>query len=209
MHSGFYAVYFTLAAMIRRIALFVALVLPCAYAMAQALEREAPSCAPETVTSAREGAARGEAASLYLMARYYSTGKCFAGDGEKAVDLYWQAAKLNYAPAFYNLGVVAAGGERDYKKAELMFFRGAQLGHRGSELQLGVLYQLAPAPVADNVKAYAWLTVTANRGEAISREAQSLLDDLNRKIASEEREKGDALAARLSGQFGNVPAFSF
>jgi TPR repeat protein len=143
------------------------------------------------------------------MARYYSTGKCFAGDGEKAVDLYWQAAKLKYPPAFYNLGVVAAGGEREYKKAELMFFRGAQLGHRGSEIQLAMLYQLAPAPVADKVKSYAWLTVTANRGEPISREAESLLKDLDGKIAREEREKGKALAARLSTQFGNVPAFAF
>jgi len=195
--------------MIERIALLVALVLPCGYVSAQALEREAPSCSEDAVKSAREGAARGEAASLYLMARYYSTGKCFAGDGEKAVNFYWQAAKLDYPPAFYNLGVVAAGGERDYKKAELMFFRGAQLGHRGSELQLAVLYQFAPVPVADKVKSYAWLTVTANRGEPVSQEAKSLLEDLEHKIASEERERGKALAGRLSSQFGNVPPFAF
>lgn len=195
--------------MITRIALWVALVLPCGYAVAQAPEREAPSCASDAVARAKEGAARGEAASLYLMARYYSTGRCFAGDGEKAVDLYWQAAKLNYPPAFYNLGVVAAGGEKDYKKAELMFFRGAQLGHRGSELQLAVLYQLAPAPLADIVKSYAWLTVTTNRGEPISQEAKRLLEELDRKITSEERNKSQALAARLSSQFGNVPAFAY
>jgi TPR repeat protein len=195
--------------MFERFGICVLLLLASVHAISQSLERGSPSCAPDAIANAREGAGRGEAASIYLLARYYSTGKCFAGDGEKAVDYYWQAAKLNYPPAFYNLGVVAAGGEKDYKKAELMFFRGAQLGHRGSELQLAILYQMAPAPVVDNVRSYAWLTVTASRGEAISQEAKGMLDDLDRKLTGEEREKGKALAARLSAQFGNVPAFAF
>jgi len=195
--------------MIERLGICALLLLSAGYVAAQSVERAVPDCAPEAVAKAREGADRGEVASIYLMARYYSTGKCIAGDGEKAVAHYWQAAKMNYPPAYFNLGIVAAGGEKDYKKAELMFFRGAQLGHRGSELQLGILYQLAPPPVRDNVKSYAWLSVTANRAEPISQEAKGLLEDLERKVTDEEREKGKVLANRLSGQFGNVPAFNF
>lgn len=199
----------TLAATMRLLALSALWLLSAGFVAAQSLERGVPDCAPDVLAKAREGADRGEASAVYLMARYYSTGKCLAGDGEKAVALYWQAAQMNYPPAYYNLGIVAAGGERDYKKAELMFFRGAQLGHRGSELQLGVLYQLAPPPVRDNIKSYAWLSVTANRGEPISQEAKGLLEDIERKLTEEEKERGKALANRLAGQFGNVSAFSF
>lgn len=195
--------------MMKHLALWALWLLWTGYVAAQSLERGVPDCAPDAMAKAREGADRGEAASVYLMARYYSTGRCIAGDGEKAVALYWQAAQMNYPPAFYNLGVVAAGGEKDFKKAELMFFRGAQLGHRGSELQLGVLYQLAPPPMRDSVKSYAWLSITVNRREPISQEAKGLLEDLERKLTDEEKEKGKALANRLSVQFGNVPAFSF
>ena len=194
--------------MFTRLAVSTFLLLSAGQVSAQSVERGVPDCAPEAIAKAREGAARGEASSLYLMGRYYSTGKCIAGDGEKAVDYYWQAAKLNYPPAFYNLGVVAAGGEKDFKKAELMFFRGAQLGHRGCELQLGILYQLAPEPVRDNVKSYAWLSVTAKRAEPISQEAQDMLPKLEPKLTNEEKEKGKALASRLWEQFGRVPAFS-
>ena len=62
--------------------------------MCQSLERGPPSCDSEAVGRAREGADRGEAASLYLMARHYSTGKCIPGDGPKALDSYWKAAAL-------------------------------------------------------------------------------------------------------------------
>jgi TPR repeat protein len=178
-------------------------------AIAQSLERSVPDCASEAVAKARDDADRGDVASIYLMARYFSTGKCVPGNGAKAVELYWQAAKLNYPPAFYNLGIVAAGGEGDFQKAELMFFRGMQLGHRGAELQLGILYQLAPAPVRDLAEAYAWLSVTAARGESISREARDLLTELDRKVSNDERERGKSLAISLSGQFSNVPPFSF
>jgi TPR repeat protein len=195
--------------MIKRLGTCALFILLTGHVAAQSVERGVPNCAPDAIAKAREGADRGEVASIYLMARYYSTGKCIAGDGEKAVAHYWQAAKMNYPPAYFNLGIVAAGGEKDYEKAELMFFRGAQLGHRGSELQLGILYQLAPPPVRDNVKSYAWLTVTANRGEPISQEAKSILEDLERKVTDEEKVKGKALASRLSGKFGNVPAFNF
>lgn len=193
----------------KRLGLCSLLLLSAGHVGAQSVETGVPDCAPETVAKAREGADRGEIASIYRMARYYSTGKCISGDGDKAVALYWQAAKSNYPPAFYNLGIVAAGGARDYKTAELMFFRGAQLGHRGSELQLGVLYQLSPPPVHDNAKSYAWLSVTVRRGEAISQEAKGMLEDLERKVTDEERQKGKALALRLWEQFGNVPAFTF
>ncbi len=195
--------------MMKRLGICTLLLLSTGHVAAQSVERGVPDCAPEAIAKAREGADRGEVAFIYLMARYYSTGKCIVGDGEKAVAHYWQAAKMNYPPAFFNLGIVAAGGEKDYEKAELMFFRGAQLGHRGSELQLGILYQLAPPPVRDNVKSYAWLTVTTNRGEPISQEAKGILEDLERKVSDEEKVKGKALASRLLGQFGNVPAFSF
>lgn len=176
--------------------------------LSQSLERDSPSCASAAVEHAREEAARGDAASLYLMARYYSTGKCFPGDGSKAVDFYWKAAALNYPPAFYNLGVVAAGGEQDYAKAELMFFRGAQLGHRGAELQLGMLYQLAPPPTRDHVKAFAWLTVTSGRAEPISREAKTILERVNQDLVDDQRKRGLALATQLQERLGNVPAFA-
>ncbi|MCO5120231.1 MAG: hypothetical protein M9951_11430, partial [Burkholderiaceae bacterium] len=60
-----------------------------------------------------------------------------------------------------------------------------------------------------NVKSYAWLSITANRGELISQEAEGLLEEFERALTGEEKEKGEALANRLSRQFANVPAFRF
>ncbi len=198
-----------LAAMVRGLGLCGVLLLSCGHVGAQSIEQAAPDCAPDAIAKARDGAEHGEVAFIYLMARYYSTGKCIAGDGEKAVAYYWKAAKLNYPPAYYNLGIIAAGGEKDYKAAELMFFRGAQLGHRGSELHLGILLHMSFPPVRDNAKSYAWLSLTASRGEAISQEAKGILEDLERKITDDEKQRGEALAIRLREQFGNVPAFTF
>ena len=89
-----------------------------------------------------------------------------------------------------------------------MFFRGAQLGHRGSELQLGILYQVVPSPTRDYVKSFAWLTVTANRGEPISQEAKSFLAELEHKLTEDQRKKGTLLARQLTEKYGSVTAFS-
>lgn len=173
---------------------------------AQDLERSSPDCSPEALTAAREGADRGAAASIYLMARYYSTGKCVAGDGKLAMENYWKAASLNYPPAFYNLGIISAGNQA-FPDAELLFFRGAQLGHRGSELQLGILYSLAPPPVANDEKAYAWLSVTVARGEPISSEAKDQLARVSARMSPTSIERGSTLHKSLTEKFGSIPAF--
>lgn len=192
----------------RRFVIALAVALAATPASGQEVERGAPDCSPEAVGKVREAADRGEAWGLYLMARHLSTGRCIPGDGPGALDYYWRAAKLNYPPAFYNLGIISAG-TRDFESAELLFFRGAQLGHRGSELELGILYWASPAPVRDPVKAFAWLSVTADRAEPISGEARAFLEEIARKLDPEERGRGSALFSRLKRKFGNVPAFQF
>ena len=175
-------------------------------AYAQVLERQSPSCAPEAIESARNGAEREEPAALYLMARYYSTGKCVPGDGKKAIDFYVRASKLNYPPAFYNLGIVSAGNQ-EFQLAEAFFARGAQLGHRGAEFQLGILYSLVPPPVGDDAKAFAWLSLTANRAEPVAEEAEDRLRTVKRRMSQEALARGEAIYQQLRERYASVSAF--
>jgi TPR repeat protein len=191
-----------------RILLFVSLCATAFSVPAEQLERSAPDCAPEVIAKAREGAEQGKASSLYLMARYYSTGTCLQGDGQKAIDLYQKAAKLDYPPAFYNLGMLAATGQ-NFQLAESLFARGMELGHRGAELQLGILYSLVPPPTGDDRKAFAWLSVTANRTEPISEEAKDRLDVVARRLTPEALAQVKTLCSKLKEDYGNVPAFHF
>jgi hypothetical protein len=193
---------------ISRLLLLISLLVVDTNASAELLERSSPDCAPEAVAKVREGAERGEASAQYLMARYYSTGKCVPGDGQKAIELYLKAAKLNYPPAFYNLGIVSAGNQ-DFQSAELFFFRGAQLGHRGAELQLGILYSLVPPPTGDDIKAFAWLSITANRTEPVAEEAKDRLSVVTSRLTPEALARAQTLYAQLREKYEAVPEFRF
>lgn len=80
-----------------------------------------------------------------------------AGDGNKAIQLYIQAAQAGYPPSFYNLGMIAAA-QGGFKTAEDLFLSGASAGHRGCELQHGVLFHFDIPDMHDDVKTYAWLS---------------------------------------------------
>ena len=175
-------------------------------AHAQSLERDPPPCTPELQESARIGAEKGEPASVYLLARYLSTGRCMPGDGLRAIQLYKQAAALNYPPAFYNLGMLAAA-RRDVASAEDYFTRGALAGHRGCELQLGIFYSLAPPPVGSDSKAYAWLSLTASRSEPVSSEAEERLKAVRARLPEADRSSAETLAATLREQYTSLPPF--
>ena len=148
-------------------------------AIAQAIERGAPSCSSEKIAAARDGAARNLPASVYMLARYYSTGKCFAGNGAEAISLYHRAADLDYPPASFNLGLIEAANQ-DFGAAEASWLRGAELGHRGCELMLGTLYSSPQLAIGDDVKSYAWLSLAASPGGA----GLSGLDDMLRKVTA-------------------------
>jgi TPR repeat protein len=173
---------------------------------AQSLERDAPSCEPQLVAQAREGAEVGNAKQTYLFARYLSTGKCVSGDGKRAAQLYLKAEKLDYPPAFYNLGIIAAANQ-DFTSAEGHFAGGAMLGHRGCELQLGILYSLVPPPVGDNRKAYAWLLLTESRHEPVSADATEQLARIRPKLSERQRMQAEALSAKLAADYGSVRSF--
>lgn len=170
---------------------------------AQTLERESPPCEPALQNEAINGAERGDAKQVYLLARYLSTGKCMPGDGKRAFNLYLRAADDQYPPAFYNLGMIAAANG-DFRSAEGYLFKGTSLGHRGCELQLGILYGFAPPPVGDKRKAYAWLSLTASRDEVISDEAKGILAKIGTQLSADEKGQAEKLSSKLRADFGNV-----
>ena len=174
-------------------------------AHAQALDRTSPPCNAERQEQARLGAEHGDAASIYLLARYLSTGRCMPGDGRRAIQLYGEAAELGYPPAFYNLGMLATA-RHDFAAAERQFSRGAEGGHRLSELQLGILYATAPAPVGDDAKAFAWLSLTSARQEPISAEADDRLNAVRTRLSDESRRSAEALAETLRERHAAIPA---
>ncbi|HEX4233376.1 MAG TPA: hypothetical protein VH041_03655 [Caldimonas sp.] len=177
------------------------------HALAQDLERGSPPCDAQKQEQARDGAERGDAASIYLLARYLSTGRCMPGDGRKAIQLYGQAAALGYPPAFYNSGMLAAA-RRDFAAAEDYFMRGAEAGHRRSELQLGILYATAPPPVGNDPTALAWLSLTASRHEPIAAEALDHANSLRARMAEEDRNVAAAAGERLKERYLALPPFT-
>ncbi len=172
---------------------------------AQALEKDAPPCSDAQIAAAQNGAQQNDPAMIYLLARYYSTGKCGLADGATATALYRKAASLNYPPAFYNLGIIAAA-HQNFGEAEQMFLRGTELGHRGCELQLGILYSFPIPGVGDDTKAFAWLSFTASRGEDVSSEAKEILDQIQGRIRPD-HEQAKVLIQQLKQQYGAIPAF--
>ena len=173
----------------------------------QALERASPPCDAERQEQARQGAERRDAASIYLLARYLSTGRCMTGDGRRAIQLYGQAAELGYPPAFYNLGMLATA-RQDFAAAERYFHRGAEGGHRLSELQLGILYATAPAPVGDDAKAFAWLSLTAGRQDSVAAEAMDRLDAVRARLSDESRRSAEALTDTLKQRYAPIPSMT-
>jgi TPR repeat protein len=173
-------------------------------AEAQGPARSSPDCAAEAQQRARSGAERNDAAALYLMARYYSTGKCMRRDDSQAIELYWKAANQDYPPAFYSLGILSVR-DRDYEAAARLFFRGAQLGDRAAELQLGVLYAQAPRPTGNDESAFAWLSLTASRNEPASLQARKQLAIVGKRMNPASRKRAEALYGGLREQYGSVP----
>lgn len=171
---------------------------------AQVIERDLPDCA--LLQAAREGAAQGIVRDVYLMARFYSTGSCVSGDGEKAVLLYQRAARQSYPRAFYNLGIISASHD-DFSSAEAWFKKGAELGHRGCELQLGILYSLVPPPVGDLVKGLAWLSLTASRNEPVASEAEDVRHGVRKRVDGAILKSAARMSVRLRERYGDIPEF--
>ena len=176
-------------------------------ARCQNLERGLPRCSDKAVAAARAGAQNNQPAEIYKLARYYSTGKCIPGDGQKAIVLYERAAALGYAPAYYNLGIIQAGGAHDYPAAEAYFLKGASLGHRGCEFMLGFMYATTP-PVEDDIKAFGWLSLALARHPPADPElTKELLDKVTHRLRADQREKANADLMVLIAKYGPVPAF--
>jgi hypothetical protein len=87
------------------------------------------------------------------------------------------------------------------------FNRGVQLGHRGAELQLGILYSLVPPPIGNDEKAFAWLSVTTNRKEDVSSEAREQLSVVSRRLSASSRATTEELYSSLKEKYGSVPEF--
>ncbi|TCK17649.1 hypothetical protein DFR30_0884 [Thiogranum longum] len=174
--------------------------------LTEPIEKAAPPCNDKLIEKYQKGVEDNNAQSIYMMARYYSTGKCLAGDGKKAIQLYFQAAEQSYPPAFYNVGMILAANQ-EFEQAAKMFFAGAALGHRGSELQLGILYSLVPPPIGNDLQAYAWLSLTAGRSEPVAEEAKSILKRVKSRLSGSELERAQELAKKINADFGSLPPF--
>jgi TPR repeat protein len=141
-----------------------------------------------------------------MLGRYYSTGKCFAGDGVEALRLYHRAADLDYPPAYYNLGVIEAANQ-DYVAAEAAWLRGAELGHRGCELMLGILYSWPQLAVGDDTKSYAWLSLAASSGGTGLSGLDEVLKKVTARLTPDDRLKAQEYFAAIRRRYRAIPAF--
>jgi TPR repeat protein len=192
----------------KHVTTFIAILMVSSQSLAEPIEKAIPPCDQDSIEKYQQGVEENDAHSSYMMARHYSTGKCLAGDGEKAVQLYFKAMEQSYPPAFYNVGMMMAANQQ-FELAAKTFFAGAAKGHRGAELQLGILFSLVPPPVGNDASAYAWLSLTAGRNEPVAEEARGILAKVKSRVSTSELEEGTQLLGKLEEDFGAIPPFEY
>jgi TPR repeat protein len=175
--------------------------------LAQNPDGDAPSCVQKDYDATAQRAEQGDAAALYRLGRYYGTGICLQNDAAGARALYLRSATLNYAPAFYQLGMMSAANDKDYAAAANYFRQGAALGDRKAEFTLGVLYLFNVTGLGGDVEAFGWLSLAASRDAPYALDAKNFLANLSKRMTAENRAQGQSLFTELNQQYGAVPAF--
>ena len=138
-------------------------------ALVPALEQKRDAARAKAEAEAAEKARRQERERLFEEG--VAAGK--AGDHEKELDLYRQAAELGSPTAAFNCGVMYATGEgtpKDETKASEWYRRAAELGSPKAQFNLAMRLRIGQGVEKDAARALEWMCKAAEAGHARAQE---------------------------------------
>lgn len=142
-----------------------------------------------------------ELAQLRLADVAYFPGEGQVPDYLTAFRWYRVLAERGHAAAENALGVMLESGlpegPPDAKAAAMWFERAARKGERKAQSNLGQLYQEGRGVERDDVRAYAWMRISAEAGEVTARNA---LPDHVATLSSAQIAEGDRLIEKLRAE---------
>ena len=150
--------------------------------------------APDSETTWRALAERGDADAQYNLAVTLSENSRIPGDTIEAVLWYRRAAEQGHNDARYRLGWMYAEGwgvPENYAKATRWFRMAAEQGHVEAQFSLGTLNDLIGGLPENRVQAYAWYIVAAAQG---IEDARTSKDNLAKTMDSAEITAAQTLA---------------
>nr|WP_246548232.1 tetratricopeptide repeat protein [Ancylobacter oerskovii] len=126
-----------------------------------------PPSTPRAVQWFGFAAAHGSIPAAYRLGALYEKGtEGLPRDLARARAFYEAAAGGGNVRAMHNLGVLLADGTTpDYAGAAVWFQKAAGYGVRDSQYNLGVLYARGYGVEADQVQAWRWFALAAQRGD--------------------------------------------
>ncbi len=143
-------------------------------------------------------AKQGDAVAQFALGYMYAYGKDVIKKNKELLSLLTKAAKQGDAYAQFALGYIYADGQgikQDYKEALSWYTKAAKQGYVKAQLLLGAMYKWGQGTKENDIKAYAWYLIARSDGDGF---VQTLSQDLESKMTSEEIKQAQALAAKLS-----------
>jgi len=97
------------------------------------------------------------------------------------------------------VGFAAKG---DYASAAPLLSQSAELGYYVAQLEYAVLLDSSPAPVNDNIKAFAWYSVVIARQGTDTDFAKERLALVAKRLSQPDAEQANQLASALIAKYG-------
>lgn len=162
---------------------------------------------PDALNWLRKAAAQDMGAAAYALAGIFKAGGCGELTNPSVADVWLRrAADLKYVPAQYELGRLGLADPIDSQhRAESLrlIARAARKGHAAACYTLSLCYARGVALKVDPVRAWAWMTMAADRGEA---RAELKLPELAAALVGEDGELARAMRGHLQALLPPVRA---
>ena len=146
----------------------------------------------------RKAADSGSALASVELAQQLVEGRGLLQDYSEARRRCEDAAKLQFGPGAYCLGLMnreGLGGPKNLAEAAKWFARAAELGHTQAMLDLGEMYWKGEGVKADKEVAYMWIWIaTGYSVRGASQDEQLLRQELDPKTVEKARKKATVWA---------------
>ena len=162
---------------------------------------------PDALDWLRKAAAQDVGAAAYALAGIFKSGGCGELTNPAVADVWLRrAAELKHVPAQYELGRQGLADPTDSQhRAESLrlIARAARKGHAAACYTLSLCYARGVALKVDPVRAWAWMTMAADRGEA---RAELALPELDAVLVGDDVQRARDLRGDLQALLPPVRA---
>ncbi|MDP6022844.1 MAG: hypothetical protein QGG19_16325 [Alphaproteobacteria bacterium] len=151
---------------------------------------------------------QGDAKAQYYLGGMYGTGLGVPKDGAKHI--YWltKAAKQGYVDAQSSLGFMYANDwvkgvvpEDAAKAAFYWFTKAAKQGAEDAQSNLGVMYARGEGVPKDDVRAYAWLSISLKRSQFDNHHIKQFKETVVKRMTPTQIAEAQKLSRELWGKY--------